>query len=217
MSGKPVRFYFDFLSPYSYLASQVIAKTPAYREIDFRYKPVVFGSILSKLGTKGPGEIPTRRRLGLHDGIMLASMYDIPFEGPPTHPFNTIVALRSVCDVEDEAKKGELMQAYFRAAWAEGKDIETDEVLQACLAACGIEQNASDAASKRENRQALKANTRELLELGAWGVPTFVVDDLVFFGHDRLPLLRAYLDGEVDPNLPKLEEMLGRPQPGRIT
>lgn len=214
---KPVTFYFDFISPYSYLASQRIGAEPRYREIPFEYRPVVFGSMLSSLGAKGPGEIPSRRRIGLQDVILLAGHYGFPLEGPPTHPFNSVYALRSVCDVPDEGKRGELMRRYFHATWGEGRSLEDLDVLRACLAELGIEQDPDDAASRRENRQALKQNTKQALELGAWGVPTFVVDGLLFFGHDRLDLLRAYLDGQVDPDPAKLEQLLTRPQPGRIT
>lgn len=214
---KTVRFFFDFLSPYSYLASQLIEREEAYRDLPLEYCPVIFGSMLSKLGTKGPGEIPSRRRIGLEDIILLCQMYGLELKGPPSHPFNTIYALRSVCDVEDQALRARLVPMYFRKAWAEGADLEDMDVLKGCLAELGIDQDPSDAASKRENRAALKANTKEVLAAGAWGVPTFLVDDLIFFGHDRLPALKAYLDGDVKKDEPLLADMLARPQPGRIT
>ncbi len=214
---KPVRFYFDFISPYSYLASRLIATTPEYAEIPFEYRPALFGTMLSKLGSKGPGEIPSRRRIGLEDVILLAQHYGFDLEGPPTHPFNSVYALRSVYAVPDEARRGALMQRYFQATWGEGKSLEDLSVLSSILAELGIEQDPSAASSARENRAALKEGTQEALNAGAWGVPTFVVDGVVFFGHDRLPLLRAYLDGRVGRDPEKLAALLARPQPGRIT
>lgn len=214
---KPVDFFFDFISPYSYLASQLIEKEPRYREISFRFRPTLFGTMLSRLGVKGPGEIPSRRRIGLQDVILLCQHHGLPLEGPPTHPFNSVYALRSVCDVEDEEKKGELMRLYFRKTWGEGESLEDLDLLRACLAEVGVDQDPDAAASKRENRAALKKNTKDALEAGCWGVPSFVVDGHVFFGHDRLDLLRSYLDGNLDLDAPKLEALLARPQPGRIT
>ena len=210
-------FYFDFISPYSYLASQLIARRPELSAIPFQHRPVVFGTMLAKRGAVGPGEIASRRRSGLYDVLLLARHYDIPLEGPPTHPFNSIYALRSVCAVDGEEAKHRLMQAYFRAAWARGESLEDLSVLRRCLAEVEIDQDPEEVATDARFRAALKANTAEALERGAWGVPTFVTDDLLFFGHDRLDLLRAYVANEVDLDQAKLQEMLARPSPGRIT
>ena len=211
----PIRFYFDFLSPYSYLASALIARGDA-GPLDLAYRPVAFGSMLARLRARGPGEIPSRRRIGLTDVLLLATLHGIPLIGPPTHPFNSIYALRSVCAVSEEAARGRLVAAYFKKAWAEGRSLEDLAVLRSALDEAGVDQDPEAAATTRENREALKANIAEALDAGAWGVPTFAVDGLIFFGHDRLPLLRAYLDGRVTLDAERLDALLARPQPGRI-
>jgi 2-hydroxychromene-2-carboxylate isomerase len=212
----PVLFYFDFISPYSYLASGLIAKRPELAAIDFALRPVVFGTMLAKLGATGPGEIESRRKIGVYDALLLAERHGIPLEGPPVHPFNSIYALRSVCAVEEKDRM-RLAQAYFRAAWARSESLEDLAVLSRCLAEEGIEQDPEEVATDRRWRAALKDNTADALSRGAWGVPTFVADDLIFFGHDRLDLLRAYVSGEVRLDREKMERILARPRPGRIT
>jgi 2-hydroxychromene-2-carboxylate isomerase len=214
--GVRVRFYFDFISPYSYLATRVILQRRELSAIDFDYRPVVFGSMLSKLGTMGPGEVPAKRRYGLEDVLMLAEKYGVPLEGPPAHPFNSIYALRSICALGDEKQRGRLTQRYFDAAWAEGRSLEDLSVLRACLKDVGIEQDPEEAASAPENRKALKTYTQELLDAGGFGVPSFIAKDRLFWGHDRLDLLRAFLEGDVALDGDKLERLLRRPQPGRI-
>ena len=209
-----VRFHYDFLSPYSYIASQLIRRD--YADLELEYAPVVLGSILSKRGVKGPGEIPSRRRIGLQDALLLCSHYDIEFAAPPTHPFNSIYALRSVCAVPDDGTRARLTDAYFRAAWVDSEALDDMAVLTRCLEACGVDQDPEDVATTREHRATLKANTRDAIDRGVWGVPSFVVDDFVFFGHDRLPLLRAYLQGKLTYDPAQLDELLARPQPGRI-
>ena len=216
MSRREVQLYFDFISPYSYLASQLVARRPEYQRLPLRYRPVVFGTMLSRLGAKGPGEIPARRRQGLQDILLLAQLYGLPLEGPPTHPFNSLYALRSVC-AAPEAAQAALTTAYFAAAWGRGESLEDMSVLRRCLAEVGVEQDPAEAASDRAHRATLKANTAELLARGGWGVPSFFVDDLLLFGHDRLPLLTAYLEGRVALPQDRLEALLARPQPGRIT
>lgn len=210
-----VRFYFDFISPYSYLASALLEREPLEAEVELR--PVVFGTILSKLGVKGPGEIPARRAQGLADVLLLAAQYGIPLEGPPAHPFNSLYALRSVAAVEPPALRLALMHAYFRAAWAEGKNLEDPAVLRTELERLGIAQDPEVAATSPRERASVRASTAELLGLGGWGVPAFVAEELLFFGHDRLPLLRAFLRGDVRLDRRKLDALLARPQPGRIT
>lgn len=211
-----MRFYFDFISPYSYLASQLLPRRAELAAVELQYRPVAFGSILSKLGVKGPGEIPVRRRAAVQDALLLAKLYGLPLEGPPTHPFNPIYALRSVCALDDEVKRGELTRAYFRAAWGEGRSLEDLGVLAACLAEVGVAQDPEAAATDAENRRRLKAYTAEAIALGAFGVPTFEVDGVLFFGHDRLELLAAYLDGRTSLDRAQVEVMLQRPQPGRV-
>lgn len=214
---KPITFYFDFISPYSFLASQLLERTPAYQELDIEYRPVVFGTMLARLGAKGPGEIPSRRRIGLQDLILLCQDHGIPLEGPPTHPFNSIYAMRSVCGVEDHALRAKLTALYFRKTWCEGESLEDLDVLRSCLAELGIDQDPDEAASRRECRAELKANTKKALSQDVWGVPTFMVDDILFFGHDRLELLRRFVKGELEARPDQLATLLERPQPGRIT
>lgn len=209
-----VRFYFDFISPYSYLASQLVGRAP-YDTLALDYRPVVFGSMLSRLGTKGPGEIADRRRHQLMDVLLLARHHGIPFEGTPTHPFNAIYALRSVCAVPDPDLRAKLATAYFEAAWGHGEALDDLDTLRRILRDVGVDHDPEEVATAREHRAALKANTNELLALGGWGVPTFAVDDLLFWGHDRLDILKRYVDGGDAPTA-KRDELLRRPQPGRI-
>src|SRR6185295_17602034 len=121
--------------------------------------------------------------------LMLADLYGLPLEGPPAHPFNSIYALRSVCALSDERDRRRLARAYFAKTWGEGKSLEDLDVLRGCLRDLGLEQDPEEAASANENRRLLKQYTQELLDAGGWGVPTFLVGDRLFFGHDRLDLL----------------------------
>lgn len=209
-----VRFYFDFISPYSYLASQLVRRAP-YDGLDLEYVPVTFGSILGKLGTKGPGEIPNRRKHQLMDVLLLARHFHLPLVGPPTHPFNSVYALRSVCAVEEPKLRADLTTAYFAAAWGAGEALDDLGVLRRISAEVGVDHDPEEVATTREVRAALKANTAALMELGGWGVPTFEVDGLLFWGQDRLGVLMEYLE-RGDAPVAERDAMLGRPQPGRI-
>ncbi|MBI4816096.1 MAG: DsbA family protein [Deltaproteobacteria bacterium] len=209
----PITFYFDFISPYSYLASALLARRPELLALPIDPRPVVFGSILSHRGVKGPGEIPSRRRAAVVDALLCAERYGIPFEGPPAHPFNSLWALRSVAAIDDAPLRRKLAAAYFHAAWALGESLEDLSVLRRVLSECGIEQDPEDVATRREIRQRTKAETKAAIARGVWGVPTFVVDDVLFFGHDRLDLLLDYVSGRAALDRAKVESLLGRPGP----
>lgn len=216
MSTPPtVVFHFDFISPYSYLASQLLSRG-AWASTSVDYRPVVFGTILGKLGVKGPGEIPARRRIGLQDVLLLADRYGVPIEGPPTHPFNPIYALRSVCALDDPGDRRRLTTRYFAAGWAESQDLADPACLARLAAEVGIDQDPEAAATDRAVRQRLKQNTQQLLDAGGWGVPTFMVGDVLLFGHERLAVAEALLSGRLRVDPDKLNQLLDRPQPGRI-
>lgn len=210
-----VRFYFDFLSPYSYLASQRIQEYPELRSAT--PIPVVLGTLLSHYDAVGPGEIPARRRAGLRDVLLLADLYRIPLAGPPKHPFNSVPALRVAAALEDRHTRWRFVDVAFRRAWAEGRDLASLEVLADCLAAVGrSDLDPEEVATARERRAALKRDTQAFLEQGGVGVPTFEVNRTFFFGHDRMDLACRYARGEVSFDEDKLERLLGRPRPERI-
>ena len=214
--AQTVSFLFDFISPYSYLASQRIDRDPTLHTLSWVDVPVVLGTMLSRRGVQGPGEIPIRRRRQLEDVLLLCRHFGFPFEGPPTHPFNSIYALRSVVAIEDLRVRRAFVQACFEAAWARGQDLSDPTVVAACGTQVGLTIDPVALASEPALRRTLKENTAEALERGAWGVPTFLIDDLLFFGHDRLPLVASYLNGHIALDRDKLEDLLTRPQPGRI-
>jgi 2-hydroxychromene-2-carboxylate isomerase len=148
------------------------------------------------------------------DVLLVARRHGFEVEGPPTHPFNSVYALRSVCAAE-EADRARLTHAYFEAAWKRGEALDDLDVLRRILAEVGVDHDPEAVATDRTHRATLKANTKELLSLGGWGVPTFVVDDLLFWGQDRLEILVDHLERR-DPPSGKRDELLARPQPGRI-
>lgn len=211
---RVVRFYFDFISPYSYLASQRLSRFDSLN--DAQPVPVVLGSILSHYDTQGPGEIPARRRAGLTDVLLLADLYGLPLRGPPKHPFNSVPALRLVTALAPEQQLP-FVQRAFAAGWGDGEDLSDFTVLDRLLQDLKIQHiRSEDAATDRDRRAQLKADTKSFLQAGGVGVPTFEVKGTFFFGHDRMELATEYAQDQVRFDPETLERMLGRPQPERI-
>ncbi|HKE13971.1 MAG TPA: 2-hydroxychromene-2-carboxylate isomerase [Kofleriaceae bacterium] len=196
---EPVRFLFDYLSPYAYIAwTQVHALAGRYgRTVE--PVPILFAALLGAHGHKGPAEIPPKRLYTFKHVLRLASRFGIPLSPPPSHPFNPLLALRvSSLPMPDETRRA-LVDRLYAATWAGGPGVE-DPATVARLAgeagldgAAAVEQARSDEAKAR-----LRAQTEAALAAGAFGVPTFLVGRELFWGCDSMPDVELHLRGE-DP------------------
>jgi 2-hydroxychromene-2-carboxylate isomerase len=185
---KSAEWYFDFISPFSYLQFEAFGELPRALEITFR--PVVFAGILDHLQHKGPAEIPGKRRFTYRHVQWLAKHHGIPLKFPPAHPFNPIRALRLAVALGD---RREVIEKIFRFIWRDGRstDAPTDwEALTAALGAGNADQMIADPRVKDE----LRANGERAIEHGVFGVPTFVVDGEVFWGFDATGMVIDYLE-----------------------
>lgn len=198
-------WYFDFISPFSYLQSRILNRLPA----DFRYemKPVLFGAILSHWGTVGPAEV-TPKRLGTYRMCRWwARRNGIPFVMPPAHPFLPLKPLR-LCQALGSSP--EVIHAIFDFIWEDGRDPSDPEIFAMLAERLGVADPQGvieDPAAK----EGIKANTAEAIAHGVYGVPSFVVDGVVFWGVDATEMLIDYL---ADPSLfdePEMRRYPGLP------
>lgn len=178
-----VDWYFDFVSPFSYIALHRLAEIPA----PIVYKPVLFAGLLNHWGQKGPAEIPAKRRWTYRWCTWWAKELGIPFRFPAEHPFNPLHHLRLAlaCGSRPEAVK-----RIFEAIWMSGENAADPQRFAALCRELKItdQQLASDAV-----KQALRTNTEEAAARGVFGVPSFVIDGEVFWGADSLAFAKAFL------------------------
>jgi 2-hydroxychromene-2-carboxylate isomerase len=184
-----MRFLFDFVSPYSYLAWTQIHAIAARHGRDVEPVPVLFAGILKARDARGPAETPERRAYLVRDVQRIAHALGVPIRPPPVHPFNPLLALR----VASRAPRRELIDALFTCAWVTGEGLTDRAVVER---AAGREAVA--AAETDEAKQLLRRATDEAIAAGVFGVPTILVDREMFFGTDSLPHLERFLGGE-DP------------------
>lgn len=190
---KTITFYLDFISPYAWLAFDAMPQ--ALQGISHRvvHKPVVFGAMLQHHGQLGPAEIPSKRDWTYRQVQWQARAQGTSLQLPASHPFNSLALLRlaTACDVDGTPNRL-VCEKIFRHVWCSGQDAADGQRLAVLSADLSP---AHDVASP-EVKQQLKANTDEALAMNVFGVPSFVVDGLVFWGNDALPMLRAYLLGD---------------------
>jgi 2-hydroxychromene-2-carboxylate isomerase len=196
---SPLLFLFDYVSPYSYLASTQVRALAARHGREVEAVPVVFGALLTAHGTRGPAEVAAKRDYLFKDVIRLGRALSVPIEPPATHPFNPLVALRATVAIADAGMRWALVDALFRAAWVEGRRVDAPEIVQEVAHEAGLDGVALVAAAAGpEAKQRLRANTDEALAAGVFGVPTVCAGGELFWGVDSLPHLDAFLAGKGD-------------------
>ena len=210
---KVVQFYFDPISPYVWLAYHQLYRIKEKFEVQFDYIPVLFAGLLNAHQNKGPAEIPAKRVHTLTDTMRWALYYGLEYKSPPAHPFNPLKPLRVCLAVDDAAKKEKVVGDLLDATWSKGLDITQESTLLALLKVHDLDAAAIlQKAESPEIKQVLRDNTERAIQRGVFGVPTFIVDQELFWGHDRLLLLDRYLEGELAINKDYLEELLQRPR-----
>ncbi|RZI44560.1 2-hydroxychromene-2-carboxylate isomerase [Herbaspirillum sp. HC18] len=185
---KKIDWYFDFISPFSYLQCELLHTLPAGVTINF--KPVLFAGLLDHWDNKGPAEIAPKRTWTFEHCAWLAHKHGIPITMPPHHPFNPLSLLRLSIALGNTP---EAVQRLFRYVWREGR-LPTDEnAWQALMEECRATPEMLDAP---EVKQQLRANGEEAAAANVFGVPTAVVDNRCFWGLDSTDMLIAYLRGD---------------------
>ena len=181
MAKPSVDWYFDFVSPYSYIALHRLGEIPA----EIRYRPVLFAGLLNHWGQKGPAEIPAKRQWTYRWCAWWAGELGIPFRFPAAHPFNPLQHLRLAiaCGNRPEAVK-----RIFEWTWMSGGNPNDEARFADLCRELGVE--APDLAAAKDE---LRRNTDEAAQRGIFGVPSFVADGEVFWGADAIGFLNAFL------------------------
>lgn len=187
--------YLDFISPFAWLAFQQLPNALMGLSYSMAYKPVLFGAVLKHHGQLGPAEIESKRDWTYRHVLWLAAQLGIDLQMPSAHPFNPLPLLRLAlaCGIRNEPGlvNRYVCETIFRHVWNGGADAADPQRLVQ-LTGLLEPQRQFDA---DEAKQMLSKNTEEAIAAGVFGVPAFVVDQKLFWGHDALPMLRDYLMG----------------------
>ncbi|AKF05050.1 2-hydroxychromene-2-carboxylate isomerase [Sandaracinus amylolyticus] len=192
-----MRFLFDFLSPYAYLAWSRIHGVAACAGREVEPVPVLFAGLLGAHGTRGPAEVDAKRRYLVRDVLRIASAWDVPIAAPRAIPFRSLTALRLTSIEMDRATRRALIDRLFAGAWARGEDLADSETLAAIAREVGLGDDALARAESSEVKASLRRVTDEAIAAGVFGVPTVLVDGEMFWGCDSFPHLERFLAGEL--------------------
>ena len=197
---KTLTFYFDFISPYAYLAwTQIHPLAERYGwEVD--PKPVLFAALLDANGQKGPAEIPRKRSYTFKDVTRSAHRLGVPLAAPASHPFNPLLALRVASSDRTSGERRAVIDALFAATWVKSLDVSASDQVEALLGEAGFDGRGLVAwAASPEAKDRVRQATAEALEVGAFGVPTIVAQGELFWGLDSFANLELFLNGKGPP------------------
>ncbi len=180
-----LEFFYDFVSPYSYLASTRVEAEAARVGGTVRFRPFLLGGVFNATGNRAPIENPAKGRHLATDLGRWAKRLGVPFAWPAQFPLLTVLPLRAAFAAERAGKLVPYTHAMFRAYWAEGRDISSPGVVQEAAASAGLD-GAALVAEAPGFKEALKAQTQEAVDRGSFGAPTFFVGEEMFIGNDRL-------------------------------
>lgn len=175
-----LEFFFDIVSPYSYLASTRVHALAASAGVDVRWRPFFLGGVMKATGNQPPASLPARAPYMLRDLQRWAARGGVPFRFPSRFPVSTLSAQRALVGLEGAALEG-AARGLFQAYWAEDRAIDDPAVIADVI---GVDAAAE--ATTAEAKAALRTATDEAVARGAFGAPSFFVGDELFFGNDRL-------------------------------
>lgn len=208
---KLLRFWFDPVSPYAYLAFERLPEALAGLSYCVEYRPVLFAGLLQHWGHKGPAEIEPKRAWTFRHVQWLARQYGTVLQTPAMHPFNPIALLRLAlaCTEAGGTPNRRVVEAIFRHVWCSGGADANDPARCEALAKTLAPQRDAQSQPVKDE---LRAAGQEALALGVFGVPTIELEGRLFWGLDSLPMVDECLRGE--PWFGQDWDTAGAPRPG---
>ena len=189
---KQIDFYFDVVSPYSYIASTLIDDILERNNAKLIWKPILLGGVFKAIeGVIAPGLVPVKKPYLIKDLKRLSTFYNTPLNMPSDFPIRTVLAMRVLSGLPQE-KIPQSARILFKAYWSDNKDIADPDTVSKLIDSDSV---------KRSNIQEIKdilfQSTEEAVERGVFGAPTFFVGNEMFFGHDRINMIDEHLQGKI--------------------
>ena len=184
---KPFEFYFDFGSPYTFLAHKQIRKIEEENSIRMKYMPILLGAILKSAGIKANTEIPIKGKYMVKDCKLWAEKYNIIFKFNSYFPIVTVNLMRCVLVAEKKGYAQNFINKIFDAIWKDGLNLNDNTIIEDLLKNLDINPKTFlGEALDQKIKDELKKKTEEAFEKGIFGAPSFIVNNKIFWGQDRL-------------------------------
>ena len=183
---KSVEFYFDFISPYSFLAYKKLKNLYNYNEINITFKPILLGGLHKLGGITAPAFNERKMKNMKNDCELVAFKNKIEFSWNDKFPINTLQLMRGYLTINDKLKT-KFFDLCFDYYWRDNIDLSNIDNIENILENCSIEKNTFFKEIENQKiKDKLKELTNDAFKKDIFGAPTFVVNDKIFWGQDRL-------------------------------
>ena len=194
--GSPIDFYFEFSSPYGYIAANLAEDLEKRTGRAVTWRPMLLGPVFKITGQPPLVEIPLKGEYSKRDFPRTARQHKIPYNHPAKFPIGTVAALRAFYWVHDRdpLKARELAKALYRAYFVDGVDIGPASAVVGIARTLGVEGEALAAALEDPAiKERAKREVDAAVARGVFGSPFFIVDGEPFWGCDRIPMLEDWI------------------------
>ena len=184
---RPFEFYYDFASPYTYLAHKEIIKIETANSIEINYKPVLLGGLFKLVGNKANANIPVKAKYMIKDCKMWAEKNNIFFKFNSYFPIITLNLMRCAILAEKIKVSKNFINLIFDAIWKDNLNLNDETIIKQLLEKNKIgSENFLSESIEPQIKNELKVRTLSAFEKGIFGTPTFLVNNKIFWGQDRL-------------------------------
>ena len=184
--SKSIDFYFDFISPYSFLAHKRIKKIEKAENIKFTYKPILLGGLHNLIGITAPAFINSKAKFMFRDCKMVSRKFNIKFKFNPLFPINSLNLMKGLLSVKN-GLKNTYIDFFFDAYWQDALNLNEEKIIFNILKKIKInKRNFLKNINDQKIKDKLKQLTQYAYEKDIFGAPTFVVNKKIFWGQDRL-------------------------------
>ena len=181
-----IDFYFDIISPYSYIAHKKIQKIKEQQKIIFNYKPILLGGLHNLAGISAPAFNKYKMKNMQSDCELVSKKNNISFKWNLKFPINSLSIMRGYLSVED-SKKEDYLNIFFNAYWRDNLDLSSEKEFSKLLENLKIDSKIFfDKIKQQSIKDTLKKFTNDAFEKEVFGAPTFIVNNKIFWGQDRL-------------------------------
>ena len=183
---KTIDFYFDFISPYSYIAYQKIKKINKKNDYKFNLKPILLGGLHNLGGITAPAFNNQKLKNMKNDCELISKKNDFNFKWNDKFPINSLYLMRGYLYINEKLKV-DFFNICFDEYWKNNLDISTEESVKKICEKCKLNhKDFLDGINNQTIKEKLKIFTNEAFEKDIFGAPTFVVNKKIFWGQDRL-------------------------------
>ena len=180
-------FYFDFVSPYSFLAHKEIKKIESKEQVKIKYNPILLGGLHNLHGIKAPAFIPAKAKHMIRDCKLIAERNNVRFRFNSYFPIRSLNLMRGVLVSEEDNYKNYYIDSIFNSIWRDGLNMNDENIVEKVLKNLNVNPKTFLLRSASSSiKDSLKKRTNEAYEKGIFGAPSFVSNNKIFWGQDRI-------------------------------